>query len=141
LEDQITSRLQLLEDQLIPAGPRQGEEYDGIILIGHSVGTYMLLELLQRLRKSGSSLKVKGGVLLMPTVMGLAESPSGVMSSPIFRIGGFPWAFSRAAKGLIWLTPRSALKWVVSSVLGMPENGAETTTRFLTSSMGVWQAL
>ncbi len=54
-----------------------------IILIGHSVGTYILLELIRRHREKlslgkGEELRIVGGVLLFPTVTHLAKSPSGV---------------------------------------------------------------
>ena len=141
LEDQIVSRLQLLHDQRIPSGPRQGQEYDSIIIIGHSVGTYILMELLQRLRESSSSLKVKGGVLLMPTVMGLAESASGVMATPLLKLPGITWGVGLFAKALTLLVPAPALRRLVGLVMGMPEDAAAVTTRFLKSKLGVWQAL
>jgi len=112
-----------------------------MILIGHSVGTFILLEVLQRLRKSASPINVKAGILLMPTVMDLAESSSGLKLSRLFRIPGFARGVSLAAKLLLWPIPKSAVKWLVGSILGMPDEGAEATARFLKSRMGVWQAL
>jgi len=141
LEDQIVSRLQLLNEQKIPSGPRKGQDYDSITLMGHSVGTYILLELLQRLRRTSSSLNVTAGILLMPTIMGLAESPSGVKAAPLLRIFGLPRGLHFLAKVLFWPLPVSALKWLVGKVLGMPNDAAAVTTRFLKSNMGVWQAL
>jgi len=141
LEDQIVSRLKLLNEQKIPSGPRRGQDYDSITLMGHSVGTYILLELLQRLPKGSSSPNVIGGILLMPTVMALAESQSGVRAAPLLRVTGLPRAIHLVAKGLIWPLPISALQWLVGKVMGMPDHAAAVTTRFLKSSMGIWQAL
>jgi hypothetical protein len=141
LEDQIKILQQSLNDQKIPSGLRQGQSYDGIIMIGHSVGTYIIMEILNRLQKSSSSLKIKGAILLFPTVTHLAKSPSGVRFSSFFRIPGFPKGLSMVAKTLLLAIPRPAVKWLVGLVTGMPEDGAETTTNFLTSSMGIWQAL
>lgn len=141
LEDQIETRLQCLKDQKILSGPRQGGFYDSVILMGHSVGTYILLEVLQRLRKSSSTLKVKAGILLMPTVIGLAESSSGVRAKPLFQIPGFPRGASLIANALLTPIPKSGVKWLVKLMLGMPDAGAEVTARFLKSSMGIWQAL
>jgi hypothetical protein len=39
------------------------------------------------------------------------------------------------------LVPRNVLKWLVTVVARMPDDAAEITTRFLTSQMGIWQAL
>ena len=141
LEDQIEVLLQSLNDQSTPSGSRQGQPYDSIILIGHSVGTYIIMEILNRLRKANSPLKVNGAILLFPTVTHLAKSPSGVKFSSFFRIPGVPRGLSMLARTLLWPLPNSILQWLVGLVTGMPENGAETTTKFLTSSMGIWQAL
>lgn len=58
-----------------------------VILIGHSVGAYMAMEILRRHRdgipsvegvpESISALDIIGGVMLFPTVKDIADSPSG----------------------------------------------------------------
>lgn len=55
-----------------------------VVLVGHSVGSYILLEILRRRRHAGSStsaLNIVGGVLLFPTVTHIAKSPSGLKLS------------------------------------------------------------
>ena len=141
LEAQIEILLQVLIEKSIPSGPRRGQHYDSIILIGHSVGTYIILEMLTRLRSTRSALKVKAGILLFPTITHLAKSPSGVRVGSFFRIPAFPRALSFVGKALLWPIPRPMLKFLASKVLGMPEDSAETTARFLTSAIGIWQAL
>jgi hypothetical protein len=141
LEYQIQRSQKSLEELRIESGPRRGELFDSIILIGHSVGSYMLLEIIQRLRKSSSPLKIKSGILLFPTVTHIAQSPSGVKISTMFRIPDFPRKASIAAKSLVWLAPKMVLKWLVGLVTRMPHEAAEVTTRFLKSRMGIWQAL
>ena len=63
-----------------------------VILIGHSVGSYILLEVLRRRKNAASStsaLNIVGGILLFPTVTHIAKSPSGlklsVCSKPQYR--------------------------------------------------------
>lgn len=142
LESQIEDRLHCLKGQRIPSGPRQGEEYDNVILMGHSVGAYMLLEILRRLRKTSEPpTNIKGAILLMPTVMGLAESPSGVKFSSLFAIPGFAWVVGVAGKTLVWPLSKGMAQWTIKKALGMCEEGSAVTTRFLKSSMGIWQAL
>jgi surfactin synthase thioesterase subunit len=75
LEEQITITLEALTAQHIPSGPLKNQHYATITLIGHSVGAYILLELIARIRKSSSPLNVRGGILLFPTVTHLAQSP------------------------------------------------------------------
>lgn len=56
-----------------------------VILIGHSVGAYILLELIQRHReqveKYKSDFDLIGGILLFPTITHLAQSPQGMIYS------------------------------------------------------------
>lgn len=54
-----------------------------VILMGHSVGAYILLEVLRRSRKQLSlgretGMEIVGGVLLFPTITHIAKSPSGL---------------------------------------------------------------
>ncbi|PBP28648.1 hypothetical protein BUE80_DR000266 [Diplocarpon rosae] len=111
-----------------------------VILIGHSVGSYILLELIKRLGKS-SPVKIKAGILLFPTITHIAKSPSGARLSTLFRIPNFPRKAGTVAKALVLLTPTNALRWLVGLVTRMPREAAEVTTSFLRSRMGVWQAL
>jgi hypothetical protein len=141
LEQQIAISLTSLISQVIPTGARKGQPYTSIILIGHSVGSYILMEIIQRLRKTSSSIHIKAGILLFPTVTHIAKSPSGIKISTLFRIPDFARRASFLAKGLVAFTPTGVLQWLVGLVARMPSDAAEVTTRFLKSRMGVWQAL
>ncbi|KAK2630253.1 hypothetical protein QTJ16_001073 [Diplocarpon rosae] len=140
LEEQIVFSLSTLQSQRIPSGPQEGQHYQSVILIGHSVGSYILLELIKRLGKS-SPVKIKAGILLFPTITHIAKSPSGARLSTLFRIPNFPRKAGTVAKALVLLTPTNALRWLVGLVTRMPREAAEVTTSFLRSRMGVWQAL
>lgn len=50
-----------------------------VVLIGHSVGAYIAMEVVRRHREAGdvSDFDIVGGVMLFPTVMDIAASPSG----------------------------------------------------------------
>lgn len=56
-----------------------------VILMGHSVGAYILLELIQRHRKQvdrhNLDFDLIGGILLFPTITHLAQSPQGMIYS------------------------------------------------------------
>lgn len=55
-----------------------------VILIGHSVGAYILLEIIRRhteqARLRGIDFDLIGGVLLFPTITDIAKSPMGIIS-------------------------------------------------------------
>jgi pimeloyl-ACP methyl ester carboxylesterase len=57
-----------------------------VVLIGHSVGSYISLEMTRRLRERGmqDKIRVVGGLLLFPTVVDIAKSPHGIKLSVRF---------------------------------------------------------
>jgi pimeloyl-ACP methyl ester carboxylesterase len=143
LQEVIDLTFNLLVSQRISSGDRKGESFDGIILIGHSVGSYILLELLRKIREKSfsKSLNVKAGVLLFATVMELAQSSNGIKFRILFRIPEFPRVFSILVRGLFWPLPRVAVKWLVKTVTRMPEDVADVTTNLLVGKRALWQAL
>lgn len=143
LEEQLERVVQSLIEQRIPSGPRKGEQFNNVILIGHSLGCYMSLEAMQRLkRRSPSSPRIAGAVLLFPTIMHLAKSPSGVKASnTIARIPEFPSLTTKLINGMLWPIPNWALSQLIRFVTGFPDDAADITLGFLRSRMGVWQAL
>ena len=60
-----------------------------VILMGHSVGAYILLELIQQHKNKVDSgekdFDLVGGILLFPTITHIAQSPSGMVASVSIR--------------------------------------------------------
>ncbi|KAF2095072.1 hypothetical protein NA57DRAFT_13079, partial [Rhizodiscina lignyota] len=123
-----------------------------IILIGHSVGAYMIMEIISKLRrdmavdemerKSDHTFpNVVGGICLFPTVTHLAQSSSGRVLEPLCLIPYFPFLVHCLVKLLTMLLPYAALLYLVQFVTRMPLAAAEITTTFLASPNGVYQAL
>jgi pimeloyl-ACP methyl ester carboxylesterase len=81
LEQQIEHIGQMLE-RAIETHARYGSS-PKVVLMGHSVGSYILLEVLRRRKQSpttqqsSNNAKVIGGICLFPTVTHIAKSPSG----------------------------------------------------------------
>jgi pimeloyl-ACP methyl ester carboxylesterase len=144
LTEEIDFTLDALKGQKIPGGDRKGEDFDGIVLIGHSVGSYILLEILRKLRDAehlGSRIRIRGGILLFPTITHISKSPNGKKLGSLLRIPDFPRSVSIQTQWFLWLFPRIVLKWLVGLVTGMSQDAVETTAKFLTSRNGVLQAL
>jgi hypothetical protein len=124
-----------------------------VILIGHSVGSYMCMELMRRLREkyennNNSNIEeseyiVAGSILLFPTVMELAKSDAGIKLTRLLRL--FPHLHiiaHIAVKILTALLPTAVLRWLVRMVMqSPPPEAVETTVKFLRSPRGVRQAL
>ncbi|KAI1262227.1 hypothetical protein F5Y18DRAFT_164234 [Xylariaceae sp. FL1019] len=144
LEQQIEYTLESLSDLRIQSGERQGEAYDNVLLIGHSVGSYIALELSHRVLRNPSvapHLNLSSGIFLFPTIENIASSPSGwrlnmLRQTPLLGDNAY-----RIAQGFLRLWPYSTLLAFMGSVLGFPPHAAEVTTKWLKSRDGVWQAL
>ncbi|KAF7717796.1 Uncharacterized protein PECH_008435 [Penicillium ucsense] len=127
-----------------------------VILIGHSVGAYIAMEVLRRHREAAREsvesgkrggydidFDIIGGVMLFPTVKDIAHSPSGQKLTTLLSIiPHFATVVSFIAGILTSILSMSALKSVIKLVMRDPPTHAlETTTSFLKSRQGVRQAL
>ncbi|KIV77818.1 hypothetical protein PV11_09598 [Exophiala sideris] len=135
-----------------------------VVLMGHSVGTYIALEIVrlwherhqhQHSQDMNSSSTdempdwtVTSCILLTPTIVDLHKSPSGVLATPLLT--GFPVLSALVpslAHGLLHsVLLRVPSKWLdglVQRATGMPwgSHGLQTTLAFLRSPSGVKQAL
>ncbi|KAK4138465.1 hypothetical protein BT67DRAFT_369970 [Trichocladium antarcticum] len=157
LEDQIRclcDQVQHVNQSTLPSG----RAFDEILLIGHSVGAYMALEIFHRhhqalalaLRPASGQhaapttlahVPLKAGILLFPTVTHIARSGSGQKLDLVRRNALLARSAHRLAKGFVDLWPRWALDAVVRRVLGFPAHAAAATTRFLAGRDGIWQAI
>ncbi|KAJ5199103.1 Protein of unknown function DUF2305 [Penicillium cf. griseofulvum] len=116
-----------------------------VILIGHSVGAYIAMEILRRHReaKPESAFDIVGGAMLFPTVKDIAASPSGQKLTTLLSIiPRLAVVVSFFARLLTFLLPASLLQSVIRLVMGDPPvHALDTTCDFLKSQRGVRQAL
>lgn len=82
LEQQIKDQEECLYRHINTQRGRTGNN-PKVILMGHSVGCYMLLELIKEHRKTvedgAEDFDLIGGILLFPTIMHIAKSPLGMV--------------------------------------------------------------
>ncbi|KAI0879905.1 uncharacterized protein GGS22DRAFT_103206 [Annulohypoxylon maeteangense] len=144
LEYQIQYSLTALSQLRVESGSRKGQPYDEVLLIGHSVGAYIALELFHRLLRNqelAPQLNLTSGILLFPTIHHISSSPSGQKLDLLRRTPVLGDNAYRIAQTFLHLLPQSTLHWIVSKVMRFPTHAAEITTRWLKSRDGVWQAL
>jgi hypothetical protein len=123
---------------------KSGQPYQHVLLIGHSVGSYIALEVCHRVLRDPSlapELKLTSGIFLFPTIDHIADSSSGwklnmLRQTPLLGDNAY-----RIAQGFLRLWPYDALRWFVSRAMGFPPHAADVTTRWLKSRDGVWQSL
>ena len=101
LTDQINHKIAFLENYFPPSCT--------FVLIGHSIGAYMILKLLEYFGKDQK--RITQGLLLFPTIERMAISPSGRLATPISNY--FSWPLVAAAWSLSWL-PLSLKKWLIN---------------------------
>lgn len=85
LEDQVAHKMAYLEQRVL------GREE--VYLVGHSIGCYMILQMLQRL----PPLLIKKAVMLFPTIERMSETPNGRKLAPLFS------TYRRVATSLVGL--------------------------------------
>ena len=88
LEDQIAHKMAFL---------KKHENKDSLYLVGHSIGCWIVLQMLRQLEPS----RVKKVVLLFPTVEKMSVTPNGQKMAPLFTA---------------WRTPFTAMIWLISFV-------------------------
>ncbi len=99
LEEQIQHKLAFLE-QYAP-------EVDTLYFVGHSIGSWMVLQMMKRLEPS----KIKKAILLFPMIERMGETPKGVRLAPLFSSLRLPFTF------LVWCLsciPDSVKRFILS---------------------------
>ncbi|KAI4599447.1 hypothetical protein KJ359_001889 [Pestalotiopsis sp. 9143b] len=145
VEYQVKNSYDALSSLRVDVGPKKGQPYDDILLMGHSVGSYIALQIFHRhLRDPSASaahVHLRAGVLLFPTIEHIGRSRQGKQMELLRRTPVVGPNAHAIAQGFLRLWPLGALRWFVSTVLRFPAHAAEVTARFLKSRDGVWQAL
>ena len=126
-----------------------------IILMGHSVGSYIALEVIRMWKERYSdaaddicnagavSWRPTAAFLLTPTIIDIHKSSSGTLASPLLStVPVLPQLAQLATTALRYSLPASWLSAVVGKVTGMTStSGLLPTLAFLNSPSGVNQAL
>lgn len=136
-----------------------------VILMGHSVGSFILLEIVRRVREiakaEADAVRIAGGVCLFPTVTHIAMSDSGRKATvcqfptpdtsptssrtddhqPLLTLPHFAPIASTLAHILTLLLPLPLLALLIRTLLSFPPSAAHTTASFIKSPHGVHQAL
>jgi pimeloyl-ACP methyl ester carboxylesterase len=162
LQDQIRHAEEDVTD-LVEAARDAGGKDVRVILVGHSVGAYLGLEIVRRLRAHGLAgedyeTRISGCVGVFPTVVDIARSESGMkasvriiclghclpanhMTKPFLKNSNFALIASMIVSFLTMLLPITLLSKLVAAVMDFPEDAAHTTASFIKSPHGIQQAL
>ncbi|CAI6340705.1 unnamed protein product [Periconia digitata] len=113
-----------------------------IILMGHSFGVYIFMEMLRRRQ---SRLKTTGHVIgaigLFPGVVHLARSQGGRRGQQWLAIPGLAFLLIWLARALGLLLPTKILQNVIRALSGYPDHAVRTTVHWIRSRWGLQQSL
>ncbi|TPX12876.1 uncharacterized protein E0L32_006756 [Thyridium curvatum] len=145
LEAQILHIAAAVSAERIPAGPRKGQPFDAVILSGHSVGSYIIVELFHRHQQQSHAalrdLPLRAGVCLFPTISHLPRSDRG--RAAVSLMNRFPAVADRVhllPRALFYLWPAWLLAAFFQRAWGFTAEGAATTARWLQSRDGAHEA-
>ncbi|KAF1851105.1 uncharacterized protein K460DRAFT_302907 [Cucurbitaria berberidis CBS 394.84] len=132
--------------EVVEEAKEQGARDVRVVLVGHSVGSYISLEIIRRLRAHGMAgedfdTKIVGAVGLFPTVVDIARSESGMKASPFLKNSNFATFASILVSFLTCFLPVSLIAMLVAKFMDFPEDAAHTTASFVKSPFGIQQAL
>ncbi|KAJ6781717.1 hypothetical protein PWT90_09398 [Aphanocladium album] len=126
-------------------GNNNDKPYDSVILIGHSIGAYIVVETFHRHSLNPKvGLNLQHGFLLFPTISYIARSPNGLKVTALQQsryLPGVEENLHHIAKALLFFVPQSILQWVWANFLGFSGGAASTLAEWLKSRDGVWQAI
>ncbi|KAI6781154.1 uncharacterized protein J7T54_002510 [Emericellopsis cladophorae] len=114
--------------------------YENVLLMGHSVGTYIAVEIMAR-SLARADLTIQNAILITPTLTWLGKSSRG---KQLDRLTTWPVISNNAylvAKGFLFTLPDVCIRWALGTVMGFTPAAAEVTRTFLRSPQGVREAL
>ncbi|EEH37271.2 hypothetical protein PAAG_07827 [Paracoccidioides lutzii Pb01] len=121
-----------------------------VILIGHSVGAYISMEILRRHTETkkttpignDGAMDIIGVILLFPTIVDIAKSSAGRKLTKLLYMPYLALLASLLVKLLVYILPESVLRSIVAVVMvSPPEDAIDITIAFLKSRQGVEQAI
>ncbi|OAQ66282.1 hypothetical protein VFPPC_16005 [Pochonia chlamydosporia 170] len=141
---QVDGMYQDVASRFITTQEGPNKPYDFVILMGHSIGAYICVEIFHRHTQDPSKaphLNLRHGFLLFPTIASLALSQSGTRMNYLRSLPTMETHFITYAKALLSIFPQATLQWVIENIMSFSANAASVTAEWLKSRDGVLQAL
>ncbi|KAK5995990.1 hypothetical protein PT974_04412 [Cladobotryum mycophilum] len=146
-QDVAERRVQLDDEELRARGddrPGHLRPYDSIILMGHSVGAYISVDIFHRHMKNpkrAPHLHLQHGFLLFPTLTNIAKSPKGVQATVLRLVPTLESYGHIYAAYILHFFSLFVLHWILTRIMGFTHQTADVTAHWLKSRDGVRQAL
>ncbi|KAI5790279.1 hypothetical protein EDC01DRAFT_747423 [Geopyxis carbonaria] len=144
VQAQVDIKLSVL--RLFVAHCGGGAAGTGVVLMGHSMGCYLALSMLHAIHSAPPSsllprrTSVLGGIMLFPTVVDIAASPSGQRLGALLR-SRITATVLAALAAVAALLPAAWVVGIVRVLTGQAPHAAQTTARLVTTPSIVRQAI
>ena len=102
LDKQIQHKIDYLQMEVLP-------KCQNVILIGHSIGCYIILQIFHRMQKDARYHSIRKGILLFPTIERMKETPQGLKLTPL--VSNARWIFTFVV-GILRFLPPSIIHWL-----------------------------
>ncbi|KAF3909292.1 hypothetical protein ABW20_dc0107907 [Dactylellina cionopaga] len=120
---------------------RYSQKRPKIILMGHSVGAYIALELIQRRNLKSECVDIVGCITLFPTIVDIAKSLSGRTIGRALRVPYIPWMLGAIVRLAVYFVHLTLLYKIIKLVTRFPDHATRSAAVFIKSITGVEQAL
>ncbi|KAF1998935.1 hypothetical protein P154DRAFT_546637 [Amniculicola lignicola CBS 123094] len=144
LQEQIEHCETAIED-VVRREEEKGVKDVRVVVMGHSLGTWLSLEVTRRLRERakgiGEGVRVVGDVCLFTTIVDLKGSRNGRRFGWALSHSWLPRALSLLLRSLLFVVPLFVVKFFVKLVNGFPGEGADVTASFIKSRYGIYESL
>ena len=81
LDQQVDDKIKYIENNILKSNSKNID----IILIGHSIGCYIILKMLKTIKQRNLNINVKKSVLIFPTIERMSRSPQGQKVTPVLN--------------------------------------------------------
>ncbi len=78
LDQQVDDKIKYIEKKLLKSDSKRLD----IVLIGHSIGCYVILKMLAVIKERNLNVNIKKSILIFPTIERMSQSPQGKVVTP-----------------------------------------------------------
>jgi predicted alpha/beta hydrolase family esterase len=117
LDQQVDDKIKYIENKLLKSNSKKID----IILIGHSIGCYIILKMLSKIKERNLNINVKKSILIFPTIERMKISPQGKRVTPLLN---YLLKFLLFVVFLVSMIPRKILEKLVKLTFNLRKNSS-----------------
>ena len=128
LDQQVNDKIKFIERKLAKSKTRD------IILIGHSIGCYVILKMLSSIKEKKIDINVKKSILIFPTIERMSKSPQGRLVTPLLN---YLLRFLLLIVFMVSFIPKKVLEKLVAFTFKFRENSPHVDPNVIKASFNM----